>query len=84
MIAVSSKCKRKVCDVKRLFQDIWDEEYFVVSNKHGSATCVVCHESCNTTLFAIKIKLIKKFIAAPTSYLSGNTTRYRIKNRIKT
>lgn len=45
MAGVSSKCKRKISDEKRVFQDNWEEEYFVVANKHGSTTCLICREN---------------------------------------
>lgn len=45
MAGVSSKSKRKISDENRLFQDNWEEEYFVVPNKHSSSTCLICRES---------------------------------------
>lgn len=45
MAGVSSKYKRKISEENREFQDNWEEAYFVVPNKHGSATCLICRES---------------------------------------
>lgn len=45
MAGVSSKSKRKMSDENRVFQDNWEEEYFVVANRHHSATCLICRES---------------------------------------
>lgn len=28
-----------------MFQSNWEEEYFVIPNKNGSATCLICRES---------------------------------------
>ncbi|XP_023212740.1 general transcription factor II-I repeat domain-containing protein 2-like [Centruroides sculpturatus] len=32
-------------DENRMFQDEWEADYFVVQNKHGFATCLICRES---------------------------------------
>lgn len=45
MAGVSSKSKRKLSDENRVFQNNWEEEYFVVPNKHGLTTCLICRES---------------------------------------
>jgi hypothetical protein len=37
MTGVSSK-KRKISKENRLLQDNWEEQYFVIQNKKGSAT----------------------------------------------
>lgn len=42
---LSSKNKRKTSEENRMFQNSWEEEYFVVSNKNGSVTCSICRES---------------------------------------
>lgn len=44
MAGVSSK-KQKISEENRLFQDNWEEQYFVVQNKKGSATCLICRET---------------------------------------
>ncbi|XP_025421055.1 uncharacterized protein LOC112691116 [Sipha flava] len=41
MAGVSSKNKRKLSEENRMFQENWEEEYFVVPNKKGSATCLI-------------------------------------------
>ena len=28
-----AKCKRKICDIKRTFQDNWKNDYLIVPNK---------------------------------------------------
>jgi hypothetical protein len=51
MAGVSSK-KRKISEENRLFQDNWEEEYFVVQNKEGSTTCLNYRE---TVIVRLKI-----------------------------
>lgn len=45
MAGVSSKYKRKISEENRMFQNNWEEEYFVVPNKNGSEICLICRES---------------------------------------
>jgi len=39
---MSKKVNRKLSDESRMFQEDWEEDYFVVPSQHGLTTCLIC------------------------------------------
>lgn len=75
MAGVSSKNKRKLCKENRMFQENWEEEYFVVPNKKGSATCLICRESFILKKYNITRHYTKKHESFDTIYSPGSLMR---------
>ncbi|KAL4101106.1 hypothetical protein QTP88_021126 [Uroleucon formosanum] len=72
---VSSKNKRKLSEENRMFQENWEEEYFVVPNKKGSATCLICRESFILKKYNIIRHYTKKHESFDSIYSPGSLMR---------
>jgi len=74
MAGVSSK-KRKITEENRLFQDNWEEQYFVVQNKKGSATCLICRETVIQKKYNIFRHYTTKHESFNSTYSPGSLMR---------
>ena len=83
MAGVSSKNKRKLFEENRMFQENWEEEYFVVPNKKGSATCLICQESFILKKYNIIRHYTKKHESFDSFYSPGSLMRKEKLNSFK-
>ncbi|KAM3968439.1 sodium channel protein Nach [Aphomia sociella] len=75
MSGVSSKCKRKLSDENRSFQDEWETEYFVVPNKNSAAICLICRESITLKKYNISRHFTTKHKSFDETFPPGSSLR---------
>lgn len=75
MSGVSCKCKRKISEEHRMFQDEWETEYFVVPNKNSAATCLICRESITLKKYNISRHFTTKHKSFNDTFPPGSSLR---------
>lgn len=71
----SSSKKGKFTVERRLFQEKWEGDYFVVPNKRGSTTCLLCREEVTLKKYNIDRHFSTKHKDFNNSFIPGSALR---------